>query len=165
MPTGYTAAIKDGIDFNTSKLSEARAALAKLEAMTFEDAAACAAEQFQTETTIRSEGITRDNNLREKYEAMLAQVEAWTPPTEDHQGFQKIMREQIQQSINFDCWTEYYERMTPRLLEPAEWLAKEQVRAMKDVVYHTEEHAKEVERANARTAWVQALRTSLKPAE
>lgn len=196
MPTGYTAAIENGIDFKTfvwgcargmgalimmrddpadapiperfepsdyhpKKIDEARATLAKLEAMTSEDAATCAKAAFDEEVKRREDGIAKADSLRRKYEAILAQVREWRPPTKDHEGLKRFMAEQIQSSIDFDCGTDFYERMTPRLLDPMEWLAKEQVKAMKEIGYHATEQEKEVQRTNERNAWVQALRSSL----
>lgn len=198
MPTGYTAAIADGIDFNTfvwrcargmgalimmrdepadapiperfepsdyhtKKIEEASATLARLEAMTQEEAAACAKAAFDGEVRRKQDGIAKAISLRPKYEAMLAQVRKWTPPTRDHEEFKRFMAEQIQQSLDFDCDTVFYERMAPRLMDPMEWLAKEQIQAMKDIGYHAEEHEKEVQGANERSAWVAKLRESLKP--
>lgn len=198
MPTGYTSAIADGIDFNAfvmscargmgalimmrdepmntpiperfepsdyhaKKIEEARATLARLEAMTQEEAAASAKAAFDEDVRRKEEGITKADSLRRKYEAMLARVREWKPPTQDHVGLQRFMAEQIQQSIDFDCGTDFYERMAPRLMDPMEWLAKEQAGAMKEIGYHAAEYEKEVQRANERSAWVAKLRESLKP--
>lgn len=198
MPTGYTAAIADGIDFNTfawrcargmgalimmrdepadapiperfepsdyhtKKIEEARATLAKLESMTPEEAATQAKAAFDEESQRREDGIAKADSLRRKYETMLAQVRGWKPPTQEHEGFKRFMVEQIQTSIEFDCDTDFYERMVPRLMDPLQWLAKEQTKAMKDIGYHAAEHEKEVQRADERSAWVAKLRESLKP--
>lgn len=149
-------------DYHLKKIEEARATLAKLEAMTPEEAATCAKAAFDEEVKRRDEGIAKADNLRRKYEAMLVQVRDWRPPTKDHEGLKTFMAEQIEQSIDFDCGTHFYERMAPSLMESTEWLAKEQVKAMKEIGYHAGEHEKEVQRTNERNAWVQALRTSLK---
>lgn len=196
MPTGYTHAIKKGIDFktfvmgcargmgacimmrdepsdapipewfevsdyHTKAIEEARATLAKLESMTPEEAATQAKAAFDEEAKRQEEGIAKADNLRRKYESMLAQVRDWRPPTRDHEGLKRFMAEQIQESINFDCGTDFYERMAPRLMDPMEWLAKEQVKAMKEIGYHAGEQEKEVQRTEARNAWLQALRASL----
>lgn len=148
-------------NYHTEKIEEARARLAELDAMTLEDAAIRAKASFDEEVKHKEDGIAKADSLRRKYEAMLASVLAWRPPTTDHEGFKKFMLDQIWDSINFDCGTDYYERMTPRLLSPAEWLAKAKTEAMKEIGYNAEEHEKEVERTEKRNAWVKALRESL----
>jgi len=55
-------------------------------------------------------GIRKAIELDKKYRAMLAKVRKYVPPTKDHVAHRDFMDEQIQQSIEFDCKTDYYER-------------------------------------------------------
>jgi hypothetical protein len=41
--------------------------------------------------------------IRARYEAMLAYVRAWTPPTVDHEPLREFMIRQLEESIEFDC--------------------------------------------------------------
>jgi len=41
--------------------------------------------------------------LKERYTSMLKKVEAWQPPTSDHEGLKKFMIQQINESISWDC--------------------------------------------------------------
>lgn len=82
--------------------------------------------------------------IKERYEAMLARVEAWDPPSEDHAGLKKFMTEQLRESIRFDCggmewtvperrpWPEYataeFKSVTKRLVSAQESLREEQDR-------------------------------------
>lgn len=96
--------------------------------------------------------------LRSKYEAMLMRVAEWIPPTEEHEGLKRFMKDQIDLCIESDCVV--YGR-PPALQTGAEWLACELVRVKQDIEYHSKLHQDEVERANGRTEWVKALRESL----
>lgn len=60
-------------------------------------AARQAREQYERDV------ITHSAALRERYEAMLVQVEAWIPPTSDHQRLKDFMIKQLRESIQFDC--------------------------------------------------------------
>ena len=196
MPTGYTADIKDGIDFKTYAMNcarafgacvmlrdepgggdripeafepsdyhlkaveKARGELAALEAMTpaeLERAAARAWDDAETSRLMRLEGYRKQ---RKAYEAMLAKVNAWAPPTPDHAGLHEFMRTQIEQSIDFDCNESYCSTPTVRLTGEA-WAAAERERCRSDVRYHEEEHAGEVSCTATRTEWVRALRAAL----
>lgn len=196
MPSGYTAAIADGIDFetfvmrcargmgalvmmrddpmdapiperfepsdyHTRKLEEANAALAKLRAMSCDETEAVAQEAFAAETKANAEAIARNIELRGKYEAMLAQVEAWAPPTHDHDGFKRFMTEQLTESIRFDCNENYYQERQPKLKTGEQWRSEQIAEALRDVDYNTREHAEEVARTESRNEWLAALRTSL----
>lgn len=99
--------------------------------------------------------------MRSRYQAMLAQVEAWTPPTHEHTGLRDFMIEQIESSIKFDCgdWTP----SIPEGLPVSEYAEKEIAKLSQAVVRATEQLDKERERVASQNAWVRALRDSLRP--
>jgi hypothetical protein len=93
-----------------------------------------------------------------RYTAMLEQVRAWTPPTSEHEEMKRFMTDQLQKSIDFDTG---HEPDRPEL-EPGPEFARESLaQAERDVAYHAKYMAEDIERAQGRTAWVQALRESL----
>lgn len=96
---------------------------------------------------------------RARYEAMLAKVEAWTPPSDDHEGLKKFMAEQLRESINFDC-TDYPDP-EPVAQQPGDWLWAQLAEAGASLVRYEKEWRKEVERANDKDKWLQDLRASL----
>lgn len=51
--------------------------------------------------------IKKNAMLRHRYETMLAEVNAWVPPTKDHLGLKDFMVQQLTESIRFDCSSEY----------------------------------------------------------
>lgn len=200
MPTGYTAAIKDGISFKTyamncarafgacielrdepgggeripeafapsdyhaKALEKARAELLALDSMTPDQCERAAAKAYYDAETNRVMRLDEIAAQRAAYDAMLAKVQAWTPPTSDHAGLHNFMATQIIESIRFDCDGDYYDKPTERMTGE-QWAAKERERLTRDVAYHEREHAAEVKRAADRTAWVSALRDSLSKAE
>lgn len=194
MPTGYTAAIKDGVTFeafamgcaramgacismrdepsnaeipevfepsgyNGEALKDTQAELEVISSLTPQEAEGKARAEYDKEVARRQESRRKDEALQVKYEAMLADVEAWEPPTTDHIGLKEFMRDQITESIRFDC--DVLHSQDPVLLSGQDWVDKERERTMDRVSYNAKEHAAEVERAKGRTAWVKALRESL----
>lgn len=161
------ATIPDEFEPNTSyhdeKLAKAKADLEMISAMSAEECRRQAEAAFEKVREQRLEaGLERTAQLG-RYEAMLAKVRQWTPPTPDHVGLKDFMVQQIEESIRFDCspinWPEYPQ------LAPEEWRAERLAKAQRDIEYHTEERAKEVKRARERTEWVRALRQSLAGAD
>ena len=143
-------------------LDRAKARLYDLERMTPDQIAAAAAEEYDDAVADREEDIAYRAALRQKYDAMLVQVEAWQPPTPEHENFKTFMREQIAESIKFDCG-EVEERYwpTPKRLTPRDWHMQAVAKAHEDIAYRTKELADEIQRCEQRTAWVRALRGSL----
>ena len=198
MPTGYTAAIKDGIDFQSftldcarnfgacitlrdepnggkaipdafepsdyhlRALQEAISKLSELAAMPAEDCEHAAKRDWEQEKARVTQRIEEKRNLLAAYRSMLDKVNAWTPPSPEHEGLKKFMREQIEESIRFDCDTSYLGESVI-LLSGDQWLARQIASCNKDLDYHKKEHVLEVERTAERTRWVQQLRDSLAP--
>lgn len=196
MPTGYTADIKDGIDFKTYAMNcarafgacvmlreeqgggdripeafepsdyhlqaaeKARAEVAALDAMLPAEWERGAAKAYDDAETYRVIRLREKADQKAVYEAMLAKVKAWVPPTRDHAALHEFMRTQIEQSIHFDCGGIYGETPTVRLTGYA-WATSQRAKFASDVQYHEREYAAEVDRAAKRTAWVRELRRAL----
>lgn len=94
---------------------------------------------------------------------MLASVESWVPPTAEHIGMKDFMAKQIRGSIEWDCDKSFYSEPAPKL-PGLLWAGKKAAKLGADIAYHEKEYTEEVKRAADRTAWVKALRESLRAA-
>lgn len=148
-------------DYHAKAAEAARAELAVLDAMTPEECARAASKDYDDTETSRVMRLKHNEDRRSAYEAMLAQVNAWTPPTPDHVEYHKFMREQIEQSIDADC-NSSYDRTPTKRVTGEQWAATRREELVRNIEYHGQEHAQEVRRAEQRTAWIQALKGSLK---
>lgn len=150
--------------YNSKAAAEAREKLAKVKAMTSLECEGAAKADFQKSLDHHTRSIEEDRKLEAKYRAMLAEVEAFNPPSDEHQNLKKFMREQILESIKFDCSTDYHEKEIAKL-KPAqgeEWRQAEIKVCLHVIAYHDEEQRKENERTASRNLWVSQLRSSLK---
>mgnify|MGYP003442462256 CR=1 FL=1 len=138
-------------------LEEAKARYDQLQAMTVEQADQAAAEAHAEAFKSWADSKAKAEAVVARYQAMRAEVEAWEPPTAEHQGLKEFMLSQLDESIRFDgsTWDQ------PTAKTGAEWLQAEKDRAYKNIGRYAEEQAKEIARAEQRTAWVRALRASL----
>lgn len=147
-------------DYHAKAGQKARDELVALLVMTPDQRERRAAKAWDDAETARLMRLEDKRKQREAYEATLAKVKAWTPPTDEHKGLHQFMAEQIIQSIAFDCNVTYGTKPTTRMTGE-QWAAQEAERLSRDIAYHKKGHAEEVERAASRTAWVKALRESL----
>jgi hypothetical protein len=197
MPTGYTAAIKDGIslrqfilscsramgacimqrddpvneppkkrepsNYHTERLAAAEMLLSDIKAMRDDVADEKAKEEYKRELESIETGIREKNNLKCKYDSMLANVRSWEPPTPEHQGLKDFMVSQISDSINFDCGSDYYIDKAKELrpLSASEWKSKEVNRALRDIDYHQREHNEDLKRCKSQNIWIEKLYGSL----
>lgn len=141
--------------------AKAEARLAELRAMSPLAVREAAQQAYAESVRADSDYEARKDEQRARYEAMLAKVEVWEPPTQDHVGFKEFMASQLRESISFDCSIGGY-RDAPKKLEPSEWHEAEVKKALRDIEYHSAEREKEIERTESRNQWLASLRTSLK---
>ena len=147
-------------DYNVTRIAESRSRMAALAKMSSAECNAEADAEYAKACAERELGLREIAGLRAKYEAMLAKVRAWTPPTEDHRGLRDFMASQLEESIRFDCGTSYYE--TPPTRYSGEvWRARRMASLTQDIEYRHAELVVEKRRANERTEWIAALRASL----
>lgn len=145
-------------DYNAKRLAEAHADLARLQAMTVDQqTAACKTHNDEAEAYWLHRDADRKAH-RARYEAMLAKVRAWTPPTGEHIEMKSFMEKQLLDSISFDCGPS---SPKPERKKRADWYAEALATAKRDIEYHAAENEKEIARARSRTAWVASLRASL----
>lgn len=139
-------------------LKSAEERLVELDSMSTLEADRAADAAFQKATEDHERYAAERRTLRAKYDAMLVQVQAWTPPTGDHQGLKDFMIQQITESIKYDCG-EFSE--PPVRLTGSAWREQELRSAHASVERYRKHVAEEIERTNSRNEWITALRKSL----
>ena len=101
--------------------------------------------------------------LKNKYDAMLAKVQAWNPPTPDHANLKQFMIDQINDSIRYDCDTAYtLEKLTEATNAKPVALVEEKAAGYESSIkFYEEEWAKEKQRVEEDNRWISALYDSL----
>lgn len=94
-----------------------------------------------------------------RYQSMKAHVEAWTPPSPDHENLKKFMLEQIALSVRtpgryVNLW-EFY--------TPEQFLAEELESAMRDLAHAHKQLAEHLEAVVKANKWVSDLTLSVGP--
>ena len=145
-------------DWHLKELEEARQRLAEIQSWDEEQAEQEAKKAYQEAVRRRNEVIARNIQIRQRYEKMLVQVQAWIPPTPDHRGLKNFMIDQLKKSIEFDC---SYVPDEPEQLSGAEYKQQQIAKVQRDIEYHTKEYEEEVKRVQE-NEWLRALRESLR---
>lgn len=140
-------------------LREAQEELAELRAMTPDEVAKAIDDEREKAIARKAEREETARIQRERYGAMIEQVEAWQPPTPDHEGVKEFALKQLAESIEFDCRvSDYYD--VPATT-PQKWLAERIARAERDIEYHTNGVNDARERGEKRRKWCQDFFDSL----
>lgn len=157
----FTAPIPERLEprpYYATKARQYRQRLSELERMSPGEAQRQCQQAHSLAMASWRRRTTDDARQRVRYQAMLQQVHDWLPPTPDHDGLDRFMREQLQQSEDFDCG---HSEPVPRLQRWPEWLQHEMLSAAEMAAHYTTLHHEEVARVEQRNNWLQALRASL----
>ena len=143
--------------YHADRLRTATAKLAAVRAMPPEQCDALARETHGRRLREHRDLVQSYASKLARYDAMLAAIDAWTPPTTAHENLRAFMRDQIAIS------TRHMRDLpaAPKSLTGAEWRAKEIENLEWDVDYHTKHDAQERASAAEAKAWLDALTKSL----
>lgn len=95
---------------------------------------------------------------RTRYETMLAQVDAWEPPSEEHERLKQFMQQQITESIRFDC-TGYGSE--PERGDPQTWYQERLASVRRSISRGRVSLAEEKVRVAKANQWIDELYESL----
>jgi hypothetical protein len=143
--------------YHARELAMAREQLADMQSWDDGRWAREAAKTYAKSVTYAQERNAESAVLRQRYEAMLAEVEAWQPPTDEHLRLRKFMTEQLTSSIEHDCW----DADEPVAVAASDYRDQQLARTRWSIEYHSREYDAEVSRAIGRSEWLRDLRASL----
>ena len=143
--------------YASEKITKARNGLAELAAMSDSAAEAMQAIEYAEELQRYEDSLARLEAANARYRAMIVEVDAWTPPTGEHQGLKDFMRDQLTKSIHD------WQPKKPEKLPLPLWKQARRERLEHDIEYYAKEAREEESRTRDRNVWVAALRDSLKP--
>lgn len=110
-----------------------------------------------------NDNIKEKEELKEKYENILKQVKDWIPPNEDFYELKSFMIKQLEESINFDCETSFWEEQKNKILNlNVEIYKQDTINNIEESLLSSKRYYKEeVERVKSRNQWKQQLIESI----
>jgi len=149
-------------NYHTKQISIARKELETFQKKTPQQLRAAFKKDTDETKNYHRKSIRRAVALRKKYEVMLKLVNKYVPPSPDHEEHKRFMQQQIEESIKFDCATDYHEKQLEARPNFSNW-KKDKLKSLRwNVKYHTDAMRKEIDRCASRTQWVQQLREAIK---
>ena len=115
----------------------------------------------------RKQKFIEENDNRLKLLSILEDVDKWKPPTEEHQGIKKFMREQITETLKYDAEPKYHELQIKEYEEKLGNINVSEIREeyFKDIKqkikYQTEQIYEEIKRVDSSNKWVETFLNSL----
>lgn len=117
------------------------------------------ADEVACAKTYNEELLKKDKLEKERFASMMARVQAWTPPSKEHEPLKEFMIQQLGLTTKYANDTPYQTPPPPESI--TEYREKKYAKLVEDLKYHNDEHAKEVARVAQRNAWVVGLRASI----
>jgi hypothetical protein len=115
---------------NIEERDKVRSEIARLKAMNDEQLRAELVTRRESENEIWRAERVRRAELKKRYEAMIAKIEAWMPPSEKFEAFKLFMLRKLHHSLDFDCDTKFLDQKSRNLDSPIQadaWRRRELV--------------------------------------
>ena len=146
-------------DFSQRKLKDIKDEITCLKGLTVDETCKIKEKEYKQKME-QYKDDTKENMLLDiNYRVLLAKVEKWTPPTDEHVGLKTFMLKQITESIE---WNAYVSEPPVRDLSTTQEYIEKRVKTLEESKkYHEKRWQREVERAASNTKWLKDLRDSL----
>lgn len=153
--------------FYEKGLEEARHQLKMAEALTIEEAEKMAEESYNSSLAHMKKVIEDKKVILARYHKVLREVEAWTPPTEEHQNLKDFAINQIMISIGSDCNMEYWEGQLKTLKKtPGKEYREERIKYMeREVEYYERTMQDRLDSYQNKVKWIEELFEAVKDGE
>lgn len=147
-------------DYSSNAAKEAEATLARLRAMTPTEQRQHGAAMRKKVVKQALERMEEAKAENERLDAMVSQVEAWVPPTDEHKGLRDFMLEQLRISRNDTAYSERSladaQRKTPEA-----YFVDAISSAVRNIDYYKLQALEENVRTYDRNQWIDKLYASL----
>jgi len=153
-------------DYHSKAIKKIEVKLARLKKLTGDERVSWGARELKKTIKLWKE-YAQSNDTRQNlvvYEDMKKKVEAWKPPTKDHQPLKTFMLDQLESSARSDDHSSFYLGEVAKLesTKPLDYYRQQLRKAKDELAYHKKQHKEEVARVNQRNTWIRKLRESLK---
>ncbi len=155
-------------DYHAKKIKEAQEELSTYEVMPESEACIHADCEYSNALKKLKDDKVKNLERRCRYNKMIREVNAWKPPSSEHVSLKKFALDQLNTSLDFDCYpadgeNEYLLSLVKKLegASVEEWLEEQKARCLKDISYHAEKFQEEIVRVGKNNKWVRQLRESL----
>jgi hypothetical protein len=151
-------------EYNSKRKEEAANEIVRLTALSpaekHREAEAAHAERVK----LCADAAAKDEEQSRAYDRMIAKVNAWEPPTPEHEALKKFAVQQLIDSKEFDCnraacAPDEIKNSKPESGEAYVWRRISEL--SRNIEYHTRQHEDEVRRVTQANAWIAALESSL----
>lgn len=150
-------------DYHLNALNKAKKEYEEFQNITNEEIQQKLDESYENEIKSKKEGLARFQLQKKRYEDMLAKIESWQEPTDQHKKLKEFAIEQLKSSIDWDCSdrSKQYYLEEPKKDTVEGYKTWKLNSLLEDIKYHTENYEKECKSVKEANQWVEDLINSL----
>ena len=151
-------------DYNAKEAAKAIEEMRQIQSITPEACEAKAVKEYNEAIAYHKKAIKEQQDLKEKYEAMLIKAKAYQPPTKDHEGIKEFMVSQIEESIAWDCDNKDYHLKAIRNTTKQtgnQWRVNKLAELKQRAQTNQTAQDAENDRVKSRNKWLRDLRASI----
>lgn len=159
MRDGGIQEVTPDTSYHEQALSKAEQKLRELKHMSLQEAEMYTIKAHNAAVSLYMQYKEDKEQLQKRYEDMLTKVEAWEPPSEQHEMVKVYAMKQLKTSIEHDCRVTF---PMPVKQTAKDYIAEEKASYEKDVHYYKEAIEKEIASTTAENSWNETLLKSFK---
>lgn len=155
-------------DYHKKAIQDAKKELNRIENLTDDEIINSHIKTLKADKERCLREIEKIKKDREKLEDILAKAENFVPPTQEHEEFRQFMINQLKQTIEFDCNTDFYDREIAKIDNQLKNINVIEIRESmidyikENIEYHTKAYEKEVRNCNKSNKWVDDIIHAIK---
>lgn len=153
--------------YHIDAINNLKSKIKELESISDEDMVYNEVKKLRERKEYHIDSIKKSNENSIILNQILDKVLLWTPPTIDHEGIKTFMIDQLKQTIQHDCNTEYSIKNISEIEKQlkginATTLRKKIINEKKESLkYHTKQYKEDIKRCEESNKWVDDLINSL----
>lgn len=156
--SGLIPARFEPFNYHEEEVRKNNVKLASLRAMSVKQANAEADKDYKKALKDRARYVEEVRLLRERLMTMRAKVTTWKPPSGDHEGLQKFMIQQLEDTLGHDGQVL---GAPPEKKSGKDWKTGKISDLEDEIAYDEKRHQEEIRMVDRDNLWVRQLRGSL----
>lgn len=150
-------------NYYLDSLDEYKKKLDELNQLTDEEIQKIIDEKYQNKLKELDEGLEKFKKEKQRYLDMLGKVNDWQPPTNNHNRLKEFAKEQLEESLEFDCSdiTKNYYLTKPNKETVKEYRNHEKSFLVESIERSALRYKQELERVDFNNNWIKNLVDSL----
>jgi hypothetical protein len=155
-------------NYHLERLNEEKAKLEAYKLKSDEEVIANRKKNLEEEIDRCNNAIKEKQKNYNKLSSILADAQLYVPPTEEHKEYKNFMIDQLQNTMKWDCNTEYYKKAIEELEKELQNVDVQKIREEEiasienDIKYSQERYNEELESCNKSNKWAEDVFNSLK---